>query len=91
MFYVTGEAVWAKIEYEAALSNLGWVIGAGAEWMATSNFLVRAEYLYYAIDSAHDLEVVAYPISAPLPVPKADLCGERHATFFAASCAGYMS
>jgi opacity protein-like surface antigen len=46
----------------------GWVVGAGAEWMATSNILVRAEYLYYGIDSDNSLAAVASPIAAPLPV-----------------------
>jgi outer membrane immunogenic protein len=83
MFYVTGGAAWANIEYEALFQTSpplnranpgdtatknGWVIGAGTEWMATPNFLVRAEYLYYEIDSSHNLEAVAAPISAPLPV-----------------------
>src|ERR1700730_14924212 len=30
----------------------GWVIGCGAEWMATTNILLRAEYLYYGINNA---------------------------------------
>jgi outer membrane immunogenic protein len=30
----------------------GWVIGGGAEWMATTNILLRAEYLYYSINNA---------------------------------------
>jgi outer membrane immunogenic protein len=30
----------------------GWVIGGGAEWMATTNILLRAEYLYYGINNA---------------------------------------
>ena len=25
----------------------GWVLGGGAEWQATTNILIRAEYLYY--------------------------------------------
>jgi outer membrane immunogenic protein len=30
----------------------GWVFGGGAEWMATTNILLRAEYLYYGINNA---------------------------------------
>jgi hypothetical protein len=30
----------------------GWVAGAGAEWMATSHILLRAEYLYYGLIAA---------------------------------------
>jgi hypothetical protein len=36
--------------------------------MATSHILLRAEYLYYGIDSGNSLEAVAAPIAAPLPV-----------------------
>jgi outer membrane immunogenic protein len=32
----------------------GWVAGGGAEWMATTNILLRAEYLYYNINAATD-------------------------------------
>jgi len=46
----------------------GWVVGGGAEWMATPNILLRAEYLYYGIDSSNNLSAVAFPIPAPLPV-----------------------
>jgi outer membrane immunogenic protein len=67
MLYVTGGAAWANIEYSAVLTTTaplnqanptstttksGWVLGAGAEWMATPNILLRAEYLYYGIDTA---------------------------------------
>ena len=69
MLYVTGGAAWANIEYSAVLFNTGptnrprhktttksgWVIGAGAEWMVTPNVLLRAEYLYYGIDSSNTL------------------------------------
>jgi outer membrane immunogenic protein len=83
MFYLTGGPAWANIEYNALFqtspplnqanpgntaTKSGWVIGAGTEWMVTSNFLVRAEYLYYGIDSGNSLEAVASPIPAPLPV-----------------------
>ena len=44
------------------------MIGAGAEWMATPNVLLRAEYLYYGIDSGNTLFATASPIPAPLPV-----------------------
>ena len=47
----------------------GWVIGGGAEWMATPNILLRAEYLYYGIDSSNSLSAVAFPLPAPIPVP----------------------
>ena len=47
----------------------GWVVGGGAEWMATTNILLRAEYLYYGIDSSNSLSAVAFPLPAPIPVP----------------------
>ncbi len=83
MFYVTGGPAWANTEYTALFqtspplnqanpsvttTKSGWVAGAGYEWMATSNIVVRAEYLYYGIDSANSLPAVASPIAAPLPV-----------------------
>ena len=83
MLYVTGGAAWANIEYSAVIVNTGptnqanptstttksgWVIGAGAEWMATPNVLLRADYLYYGIDSVNTLFATASPIPAPLPV-----------------------
>ena len=30
--------------------QVGWVLGAGLEWMAAPNWLLRAEYLYYHFD-----------------------------------------
>jgi outer membrane immunogenic protein len=40
----------------------GWVLGGGAEWMATTNILLRAEYLYYGLNSGQNLAV---PFQAP--------------------------
>jgi outer membrane immunogenic protein len=83
MLYVTGGAAWANIEYSSLFlitppqnqanptnttTKSGWVVGAGAEWMATPNILLRAEYLYYGIDSSNTLGAVAFPVPAPLPV-----------------------
>jgi outer membrane immunogenic protein len=82
MLYVTGGGAWENIEYNATFittpplnlanpsqttTKSGWVAGAGAEWMATPNILLRAEYLYYGIDSSNNLSAVAFPIPAPLP------------------------
>jgi outer membrane immunogenic protein len=33
-------------------SKVGFAVGAGAEWMATRNWVVRAEYLYYRFDGS---------------------------------------
>ena len=83
MLYVTGGGAWENIEYNATFittpplnlanpsqttTKSGWVAGVGAEWMATPNILLRAEYLYYGIDSSNNLSAVAFPTPAPLPV-----------------------
>ena len=43
-------------------TKTGWVAGAGAEWMATTNILLRVEYLYYGIDSGTDGSAQLLPI-----------------------------
>jgi len=64
LFYATGGAAWANVDYSANGSfnqfaidqsttsftsiKSGWVAGAGAEWQIAPNLLVRAEYLYYS-------------------------------------------
>src|SRR5262245_58787877 len=69
MLYATGGVAWANIEYSADVfiptdlsiqsdtsfntTKTGWVVGGGAEWMATSNILIRAEYLFYDISNAN--------------------------------------
>ncbi len=35
-------------------TNTGWVAGGGAEWQATTNILLRAEYLYYRINGGQN-------------------------------------
>jgi outer membrane immunogenic protein len=39
----------------------GWVVGGGAEWMATPNILLRAEYLYYNLNSGVNGSAVFSP------------------------------
>jgi outer membrane immunogenic protein len=41
----------------------GWVIGGGAEWQATTNILIRAEYLYYNL---HNGVTASAPFSPPI-------------------------
>jgi outer membrane immunogenic protein len=44
----------------ASLNNTtrsGWVVGTGYEWMITSNWLVRAEYLHYAFGGGNSFAV----------------------------------
>jgi outer membrane immunogenic protein len=75
LFYVTGGVAWANIEYSANwtidngrfqsttsfnTTKTGWVVGGGAEWMATTNILLRAEYLFYDIRNGN--------VSASAPV-----------------------
>jgi len=77
MFYATGGLALAGVEYQgsgvffngftdqtqpAHSTRAGWVVGAGAEWMATTNILLRAEYLYYQINSNKGLQA---PYAAP--------------------------
>src|SRR5262249_18937892 len=65
MFYATGGVAWAGVEYQGTgiffngftdqtqpttKMRTGWVVGAGAEFMATTNILLRLEYLYYNIN-----------------------------------------
>ena len=76
MIYATGGAAWAKTDYtgfDAATTNngfttvsfsntkSGWVVGGGAEYMLTPNWLVRAEYLYYQFSGANALGNNATP------------------------------
>ena len=51
-------------------TKTGWVAGAGAEWMATPNILLRAEYLYYAFNSGTNASALITPplVSFPAPV-----------------------
>ena len=39
-------------------TKTGYVVGGGAEWMLTPNWLLRAEYLHYGFDSSSSLPLV---------------------------------
>jgi opacity protein-like surface antigen len=88
MWYATGGAAWANIEYagqEAAelpiaatdfrsvtsfhTTKNGWVVGGGAEWMATPNILLRAEYLYYSFNSGTNTSANLFPNPGAFPAP----------------------
>jgi outer membrane immunogenic protein len=43
----------------------GWVAGAGAEFQATQNILLRAEYLYYGFSGATSIAAPFSPVGAP--------------------------
>jgi len=66
MAYVTGGAAWGGIHYGATASDPaagylastafnntsdGFVVGGGLEWAMTTHWSIRAEYLYYRLDS----------------------------------------
>jgi outer membrane immunogenic protein len=72
MLYATGGAAWEKVGFNALTTyadgshsptgqindtKSGWVAGGGVEWMATPHVLLRAEYLYYGIDTAQSVLV----------------------------------
>jgi outer membrane immunogenic protein len=66
LWYATGGGAWINTEYTGNINNTalthqdnvsfnqtksGWVFGGGAEWQATNNILLRAEYLYYGFST----------------------------------------
>jgi outer membrane immunogenic protein len=53
----------------------GWVVGAGFEWAMPSNWTIRAEYLYYALNTAKTLsaDFLPKPCVTGDPVDKCDL------------------
>jgi outer membrane immunogenic protein len=75
MLYVTGGGAAINTEYNGqgiffngfrddVSSNTtkgGWVAGAGAEWMATTNILLRAEYLYYNFSNNNQAPAPYFP------------------------------
>jgi outer membrane immunogenic protein len=48
-------------------TKTGWVAGGGAEWMATTNVLLRAEYLYYNLNSGTDRSAFLFPNPGAFP------------------------
>jgi outer membrane immunogenic protein len=85
LWYLTGGGAWANVEYSATsfvgpggilnsvtsfnTTKSGWVVGGGAEWMATTNILLRAEYLYYGIDTAANGAASVSPPARIWPLP----------------------
>ncbi len=65
LLYATGGAAWERQDYNGFAryadgshmpgmfksTNDGWVAGGGVEWMASAHVLLRAEYLYYGIQT----------------------------------------
>jgi outer membrane immunogenic protein len=45
----------------------GWVAGGGAEWMATPNILLRAEYLFYGLNTSATASAGVFPPFAVTP------------------------
>jgi len=71
--YATGGVAWANLDYSAsavgflysattAFSNtqIGYAVGGGLEWAITTNWLLRAEYLFY--DFGHAPNVAVLPV-----------------------------
>jgi outer membrane immunogenic protein len=54
-------------------TNTGWVAGGGAEWMATTNILLRVEYLYYRINGGQNNSATFTPGIAPVAAATAPL------------------
>jgi outer membrane immunogenic protein len=89
LLFATGGVAWTGREYNAATfdtlngnahqlatsntTKSGWVVGGGAEWQATTNILLRAEYLYYNFNgsftgNAIGTNVAGVPLAnQPLP------------------------
>ncbi|MGH6673109.1 MAG: outer membrane protein [Xanthobacteraceae bacterium] len=81
--YVTGGAAWGNVHYSAtaadpatgylastAFNNTsdGFVVGGGLEWAMTTHWSVRAEYLYYRLDSGQGATAAGTPAAfAGLP------------------------
>ena len=58
-------AIYLSVIYHTSFNTTksGWVVGGGAEWMATTNILLRAEYLFYNINNAN---VASAPFVPPI-------------------------
>jgi outer membrane immunogenic protein len=83
LFYATGGGAIRQTEYAAqavvtpaTVSNTsftnvkgGWVAGAGAEWMATPNILLRVEYLYYGFTNNQSASAPWFQNLAALAIP----------------------
>jgi outer membrane immunogenic protein len=48
-------------------TNSGWVVGGGAEWMATTNILLRAEYLFYNFSEGPTASAFLFPNPGAFP------------------------
>jgi outer membrane immunogenic protein len=59
-----GIGVTQTNDFATTTTKSGWVIGGGAEWMATPNVLLRAEYLYCNINASQTGTAPNFP---PIP------------------------
>jgi outer membrane immunogenic protein len=63
-----GAGLTTQSNFNHTTTKTGWVAGAGAEWMATTNILLRVEYLYYGIDSGTNGSALGQPPAiGPIP------------------------
>jgi outer membrane immunogenic protein len=75
LLYATGGLAFGEIEADAPFANvkrdkvnLGWTVGAGAEWAATQNLSLKLEYLFVDLGD----------ITIPSPVPLTADADENH-------------
>jgi len=82
LLYGTAGAAWADVNYSASATvratpavtaatsfssvRSGWVAGAGAEYMWSPQWLLRAEYLFYSFDGATATAPLSPNIAAPV-------------------------
>jgi outer membrane immunogenic protein len=74
--YVTGGVAWGDVHYSASAANPGtgylattafnntsdgFVVGGGLEWAMTTHWSLRAEYLYYRLDSGQGAVAAGTP------------------------------
>jgi outer membrane immunogenic protein len=60
MATVAGTPVTAQVA--STTTKTGYVLGGGAEWMATPNIMIRAEYLYYNLNNSLSLTGPVLPL-----------------------------
>jgi outer membrane immunogenic protein len=84
LLYGTGGVAFAENKYFATYTasnpgslpwvanfrdtKVGWTVGAGAEWMATSNWILRAEYLYVSLPGS-SVTTISPTFGAAFPIP----------------------
>src|SRR5262245_5633796 len=65
IFLGAAPAGLAQAQTSFHTTKSGWVVGGGAEWMATTNILLRVEYLYYGFDNNTSAGAAFVPAVGP--------------------------